>query len=253
MPCHVLVLADSLAFHGPQRPELLTDPRLYPQVLARGLGAATGSPYEADVVARLGATARDGWWYLTRDPLVYSVLLPRADAVVLALGSMDQLPAAIPTYLREGISYLRPAWLRHAARRAHGAAHPFVVRRITRGRLRTLPQAATDSYLTRCLQGIRHFRPAVPVVGVVPPRHASAHYGRVTSGHAAAQRAARAWGERHGVPMLELWPLVRPELRAGRLNPDGMHWSWPVHEAVGTALARLIVPSLADSPAPGQG
>src|SRR5205085_1356183 len=98
----VLVLTDSLAFHGPERGELLTEPRIWPNVLARAL------PGAVDVVARRGWTARDAWWALTRDPQVYSVLLPRADVVVLAVGGMDYLPALLPTYLREGIPYLRP-------------------------------------------------------------------------------------------------------------------------------------------------
>src|SRR5439155_22730411 len=34
----VLVLADSLAFHGPERAELLTHPSLYPNAMARALG-----------------------------------------------------------------------------------------------------------------------------------------------------------------------------------------------------------------------
>src|SRR4051812_43190966 len=115
----VLVIADSLAFHGPRQPELLTHSALYPNVLARELGA------EVDVVARLGWTARDAWWALTRDPAVYSVLLPRADAVVLGVGGMDQLPASLPTYLREGISYLRPGWVRRPVRSAFHHIHPY--------------------------------------------------------------------------------------------------------------------------------
>jgi diglucosylglycerate octanoyltransferase len=90
----LLVVADSLAFHGPERGELSTRPELFPNVAAADLGTT------ADLVARRGWTARDAWWALTRDPLVYSVLLPRADAVLLAVGGMDYLPAVVPTYLR---------------------------------------------------------------------------------------------------------------------------------------------------------
>lgn len=241
---HVLVLADSLAFHGPERPELLTEPRLYPHVLAAALTERTGERWEADVVARLGATARDGWWWLTKDPHLYSTLLPRADAVVLGLGNFDQLPAAVPTWLREGIAYLRPGSVRRRVRRGFHAAHPHVVRWVTRGRLRALPQVATDHYLARSLAGIRHYRPGVPAVGFVPYTHRSAYHAFNRRGFQPAQRAARAWGERHDVPMLELWPLVRPDLEAGRLNPDGMHFSWGVHRSVGVGLADLVSPQL---------
>ena len=133
----VLVLADSLAFHGPERGELSTHPGLYGNVAAAALGTTL------DLVARRGWTARDAWWALTKDPLVYSVLLPRAEAVLLAVGGMDYLPAVLPTYLREGIPYLRPPALRRAARTAYQAMQP-VGARLTGGRWRTLPQALTD-------------------------------------------------------------------------------------------------------------
>ena len=38
--------------------------------------------------------------------------LPKADVLVLAVGSMDTLPSPLPTYLREGLRYLRPDPLR---------------------------------------------------------------------------------------------------------------------------------------------
>jgi diglucosylglycerate octanoyltransferase len=235
---HVLVIADSLAFHGPQRPELLTHPCLYPHVLARTL-ARPGRPVVADVVARLGWTARDAWEALTRDPHVYSTLLPRADVVVLAVGGMDYLPAILPTYLREGIRHLRPAWLRRAVRTGFQTALPYGAR-LTRGRWRTLPQRLTDDFLSRCVTGIRTFRPGVPVVGVLPPPHDAPSYGRVVAGHPRAVEAARRWGAREGVPMVDLPALVGPYLAAGRLNPDGMHWPWACHADVGKALAEAV-------------
>lgn len=67
-------LADSLAYHGPARPELLSDARLFANVTAAALGA------DADIVAQVGWTARHAWRSLTRDPRVYSFLVPTADA-----------------------------------------------------------------------------------------------------------------------------------------------------------------------------
>jgi hypothetical protein len=229
----LLVIADSLAFHGPDRGELSTRPELYPNVAAAELGTT------ADLVARRGWTARDAWWALTRDPLVYSVLLPRADAVLLAVGGMDYLPAVLPTYLREGIGYLRPPALRRAARAAYHAAQP-VGARLINGRWRTLPQSLTDRYLSRCVAGIRYYHPGLPVLGVLPPPHDAPLYGRVTAGHAPAVAAARGWGEREGVPMVDLASIVGRHLRDGRGNPDGMHWSWECHAEVGQAVARAI-------------
>ena len=234
----LLVVADSLAFHGPERGELSTRPELFPNVAATDLGTT------ADLVARRGRTARDAWWALTRDPLVYSVLLPRADAVLLAVGGMDYLPAVVPTYLREGIGYLRPPAIRRAARAAYQAVQP-VGARVTGGRWRTLPQALTDAYLSRCVGGIRYYHPGVPVLGVLPPPHDAPLYGRVTAGHAPAVAAARAWGEREEVPMVDLASIVARHLAAGGGNPDGIHWSWQCHAEVGHAVAEAVRKALA--------
>ena len=235
---HVLLIADSLCFHGDRRPELLTHPQIFPNVMAAELTRQHG-PTRVDIVTRMGWTARDAWWALTKDPVTYGLLLPRADAVVLAVGSMDQLPASLPTYLREGLSYVRPGTVRRPLRRAYHRVHPWVVR-ATRARLRTLPQAATDHYLSRCVGAVRHFHPGVPVVGITPPRHVSAYYGGMHPGHPAARAAARVWAEREGVPAVELEPLVAPEREAGRNNPDGMHWGFGCHAAVGAALAAAV-------------
>jgi hypothetical protein len=234
----VLVIADSLAFHGPRQPELTTHPGLYPNVLAKDLGV------EVDLVARFGWTARDAWWALTKDPQVYSVLLPRADAVVLGVGGMDSLPASLPTYLREGIAYIRPGGLRRQVRRLYYRAHPPVVR-LLGGRMRVLPQAATDAFLSRCVQGIRLIRPGIPVVAMTPAPWDSPYYP-VNRGHATARAGALAWAAREGVPVLDVESIVAPSLVDGSANPDGMHWSWQVHEEIGVGLARLIATSAED-------
>ena len=122
MGAHLFVVADSLAFHGPERIEQPTDDRLYPMVCARELGA------EVDLVAREGWTARDAWWALTKDPMAYGVYLPRADYVVIGVGGMDQLPASIPTWLRDSLPYVRPGGLRRRLRRAYRDLTPGVIR-----------------------------------------------------------------------------------------------------------------------------
>lgn len=229
----LLVIGDSLAFHGPEHGELLTHPGLYPNVLGRLLGA------EVDTVARLGWTARDAWWAITRDPYVYSVLLPRADAVVLAVGGMDQLPASLPAYLRHGLDYVRPGPLRRALKQAHHRATPYVVR-ATRGRLRTLPQHVTLHYLTRCVTAIRDLHPGTPVAGIVPPPFDAWYFGHVTRTHEPATRAHRDWGRANDVPLADLDLVIAPHLAAGTLNSDGMHWSWAAHEEVAKALAEAL-------------
>jgi hypothetical protein len=233
---HVLVIADSLAFYGPERGALLTDPRLYPNVMAAALSTAR-APVSADVVARVGWTARDAWWALTRDPLVYSVLLPRASAVVLAVGNMDYLPTAVPTWLREGIRFLRPPAIRRGVRAAYRLAQPRIAG-VTPWR--ALPQSLTDQYLSHCVGGVRYYHPGVPVIGVLPPPHRAPTYGDHARGHGAAVGAARAWGRRQRVPMVDLAAQVGPNLAAGRANPDGMHFGWESHRAVGEALAAAV-------------
>lgn len=229
----VLVLGDSTAFHGPTQAELLTHPGLFPNVLGRLLDA------EVHTLARLGWTARDAWWALTRDPYLYSVLLPKADVVVLALGGMDHLPASLPAYLRTGLDYIRPGTVRRRVKKAFHLANPYVVR-ATRGAIRQLPQRATLAYLSRIVDAIRAVRPGVTIVGIVPPPFDAEYFGHVTRTHAPAVEAHRAWGREKGVPLADLHLVVAPHLDAGTLNPDGMHWSWAAHEDVAKALAEVI-------------
>lgn len=229
----ILVLGDSLAFHGPAQAELLTHPGLFPNVVARLLDA------HVDTQARLGWTARDAWWAITRDPYVYSVLLPRADVVVLALGGMDHLPASLPTYLRTGLDYIRPGSVRRRVKKAYHLATPYVVR-LTRGAMRSLPQRVTLHYLDRIVDAIRATHPHVRIVGVTPSPFDAEYYGHVTCTHLPAVTAHRAWGRRKNVPLVDLHEIVQPHLDSGDMNPDGMHWSWAAHEEVAKALADLI-------------
>jgi diglucosylglycerate octanoyltransferase len=233
-PRHVLVFADSLAFHGPDRPHPPGDPRLYPNVMA----AELGDHVRADLVARLGWTARDAWWALTKDPRVWGELVPRAEAIVLGVGGMDQLPAAVPTYLRDGIPYVRPGALRRRVRRAYTTGSPWVIR-ATGGRVRQLPQAATDHYLARIVEAVHHFRPGIPVVLLGPSPHAAASYPSQRQ-HGPAVAAARRWAVSHGAGFVDLDPIVTPSLDDGSGNPDGMHWSWPVHRTVGETVAERL-------------
>jgi len=228
----LLVIADSLAFHGPQRIEDPTDPRLYPQVLAGVLDA------RVDLVARQGWTTRDGWWALTKDPVAYGVYLPRADAVVIGLGGMDQLPASIPLWLRTSIPYVRPGGLRRRLRAAYRDLTPPVIR-ATKGVMRQVPQQVSDRYLARIIEGIRAVRPDVPIAVLAPTAYHSAYYPSDRH-HASSVRAARALSARLGVPLVDPSPFVLPGLADGTANPDGLHWSWAAHASVGRALADAI-------------
>lgn len=230
---YLLVFADSLAFHGPDAPVAPTDPRLFGTI-------AAGHPgWSVDLLARPGWTARDGWWALTKDPVAWGVYLPRASAVVLSLGHMDQLPAALPTWLRESMPYIRPGHVRRRVRSLYRSAAPPVIRR-TGGRLPQLPIPATSHYLSRIVEGIRAYRPEVPVLRLLPAPYDAAIYPSQRH-HGEAVATGRQWCERHEVAAIDLDPLVGPNLAAGRNNPDGMHWGWETHAAVGEALGRRLL------------
>jgi len=227
---HLLVIGDSLAFHGPEKAVPPSDPRLYPQVAGRHLGMAV------DLVARQGWTARDGWWALTKDPVVWGEYLPRAGALLLGVGGMDQLPTPVPTWLRDSIPYVRHWRVRRTARETLRRATAALARRVN-GPFRMLPQPATDRYLSRMVQGVRALRPGLPIALLGPPPWTGPYYPS-TRFHAAALAAARVWAAREGVAYVDVEPLVAPRLAS--CNPDGMHWSWEVHALVGEAVARNL-------------
>lgn len=236
------MLTDSLAFHGPGQGELTTEPRLWPNLMAAAL-TELGVPSEATSYGRRGWTARDAWFALTRDPYLYSVLLPQADVVVLAVGGMDYLPAVLPTHLREGIRLLRPKPLRRLATGTFRRAQPLGAR-LLRGRWRTLPQSLTDHYLSRSVQGIRHFHPDTVVFGITPPPHDAPGYGRVGNGHLPAVRAAQRWAAADAVELLPFDEWVAPFIATEGMNADGLHWGWQCHRSVGERAAARLAGSL---------
>lgn len=234
----ILVFTDSLAFHGPQLAELTTEANLWPNVLAAALSKGA-EPTTVTSYGRRGWTARDVWFALTRDPYVYSVLLPRAGTVILAVGGMDYLPAVLPMHLREGIRLLRPPALRRAATGTFRRLQPLGARMLN-GRWRNLPQSLTDHYLTRCVEGIRYFHPRTRILVTTPPPHSAASYGRVLTGHRPAVQATERWAEQHGIEVLAFHDWVAPFLGRPDMNPDGIHWSWTCHRTVGTETAAVL-------------
>lgn len=242
----MLVLADSLAFHGPAHHELLTEPRLWPNV------AATHAGLVPDVVARAGWTSRDGWWALTQDPRVWTTLAdPALAALVLAVGSMDAAPASVPVWAREAIRYVRPGPVRRRVRSAYLSAHPHVVR-ATSGRIRQLPQPATEHYWARTVAAVRHHRPDLLLVMLGPTPWKSAAYPS-NRHYPTMLAAARHFAQTHGLRFVDLEPIVAPMHAEGRGNPDGMHWDWPTHAGVGQAVAAALADPGAPTPTGGAG
>lgn len=228
----LLVLADSLAFHGPTGPMPSDDSRLWPNVMADSLGG------RALLFAGAGWTARDAWWALAGDPNIWASL-PRIDALVLAVGSMDTLPSPLPTYLRGGLRYLRPDRLRRSVRGMYQRAQP-VLSRMFAGHPVALPAGLSVHYLDETLRAIRALRPELPAFGILPATHRASSYGYVHTGYAPAAAAIGEWGERRAVPLLDLAALTKEHVFRGHGNPDGMHWGWAGHEKVGKAMAVLV-------------
>lgn len=233
----VLVLADSLAFHGPSRAEPANEPRLWPNVLAGALGG------RAELFAGTGWTAREAWWALSGDPRIWA-LMPDLDAVVLGVGGMDTLPSPLPSYLRSGLRYLRPDGLRRRVRAGYLATQPVLARLQAAafgGWPVALPARVTVRYLERCRAAVHALRPDVPIVALSPSVHRSPRYGHVHSGRPRAEAALRRWAEPAGVGVVDVPALVGEHIAAGHGNPDGLHWGWVAHEAVGKAVAATLV------------
>jgi diglucosylglycerate octanoyltransferase len=229
----LLVLADSLAFHGPDRAEPANEPRLWHNVAATALGG------RAELLAGYGWTARHAWRALIHDPRIWPVM-PTVDALVLGVGGMDTLPSPLPTAVRELIPSLRPDRLRRAVRDGYQAAQPWLARAfalLPGGGPVALPPAQTVRYLELCRRAVTTIRPGIPVVALLPSVHRAAAYGYAHPGRPAAERATVAWASSVGAATLDVPALVREHVFAGEGNPDGMHWGWCGHRRVGEALA----------------
>ncbi|SFO34669.1 GDSL-like Lipase/Acylhydrolase family protein [Pseudonocardia ammonioxydans] len=233
----LLVVGDSLAFHGPDRAYPADEPRIWPNLAADRLGGT------AELVARAGWTARHAWSAISGDPRVWAAL-PRVDAVVLGVSGMDSLPSPLPTALRELIPVLRPVPLRRAVRSGYRRAQPVLSRTLARipgGGPATLPARLTASYLEQCRAGIHALRPGLPVVTLLPSVHRAADYGLAHPHRAATDAAIREWAAgAPAVSVLDVAALVGGHVLGGHGNPDGMHWGWEGHRAVGAALAELL-------------
>ncbi|GAB2971757.1 hypothetical protein GCM10027184_21520 [Saccharothrix stipae] len=158
---------------------------------------------------------------------------------MLAVGHMDTLPSPLPTYLRQGLRYLRPEGLRRRARAGYLTLQPVLSRALW-GFPVALPPRLTVRYLNDSVCAVRSLAPGIRVVGMTPSVHCSSAYAGVHSGRAAAERAVRTWAEGVGVPLLDVPPLVTEHVRSRCGNPDGMHWGWEGHALVGNAMAGLI-------------
>ncbi|KAA0022954.1 diglucosylglycerate octanoyltransferase [Antrihabitans cavernicola] len=233
----LLVLADSLAYYGPEGGLPADHPEIWPNLVAAELG------WDVELVARIGWTCRDAYWALTQDPRVWATV-PRAGAVVLGVGGMDSLPSPLPTAMRELIRYVRPPQLRRVVRGSYGWLQPRLSKL---GRPVALPPHLSVDYLERTRKAMAFVRPDLPFVATLPSVHDCEAYGRVHAGRAPAVRAVTAWADSTGVPLVDLAECVRDNIFSDDANPDGIHWGWDAHRRVADAMVATIVGARADA------
>lgn len=226
----LLVIADSLSYFGPKGGLPADHPRIWPNLVAAELD------WDVELVARIGWTCRDAYWALIGDPRVWAAV-PRAGAVVFAVGGMDTLPSPLPTALRELIRYVRPPALRRVVRATYNWLQPKLSKL---GRPVALPPKVSVDYLEQSRTALAQLRPGLPVVAVLPSVHDCAAYGRVHSGRPRAVEALRAWSGRTSVPLVDLGEAVRDNIFSGEANPDGIHWGWDGHTAVANAMVKTL-------------
>ncbi len=201
--------------------------------------AARVGDTRVDLCARLGWTAREMWWAVAKDPVVWGEYILRAHAAVIAVGGMDHLPASIPTVLRDSIPYTRPGWLRRRVRTTYRRYSPAAIR-LTGGHMRQLPQSATDHYIRITVEALRHYEADLPIVLLSPSAYDTRHYPSDRH-HGPARNAAFRLARELDLLYVDTEPMVVPSLRDGTANPDGMHYSWRSHQLIGDAVAGALV------------
>lgn len=226
----LLVLADSLSYYGPKGGLASDHPDIWPNLVARQLD------WDVELVARIGWTSRDVWWALTQDPRVWSAV-PRAGAVVFAVGGMDSLPSPLPTALREQLRYLRPPALRRVVRSGYQWLQP---RLAPVGWPVALPPRLSVEYLEKSRAALGYLRPDLAVLATLPSVHRSEAYGKVHSGRAGAVTAITGWAQEKGVPLVDLAEAVRDNVFSDQGNPDGIHWGWDGHVKVAAAMLEAL-------------
>lgn len=251
-PAHtrLVVLADSLSFHGPDGPVPLADPRLYPNRLASRLSAVGGMDWEVQVVARAGWCLRDVWLALQKDVHLQQQVVMGAGAVVLGVGSSDPLPVGLPRSVTAVVPFVRPAPLRRRLRRAIDRAHPHLVR-ATGGRLLYTPPDVYEHCWRKSIGGLRLFAPDAALCAILPAIHMGPYYAADNRHRDRFATLTRDLARELDVPVVDLAPLCARWL--SKFNADGLHWPWEVHAEVAAAMAAALGPGVASARvAPGR-
>jgi hypothetical protein len=183
---------------------------------------------------------------LQKDVHLQQQLLMQADAVVLAVGSADQLSVAVPRWVMMALPYLRPTSVRREIRRRIDHVHPRLTL-LTRGRFPYTPPEVIEHCWNKSVDAIRLFAGEdIPLVAVLPPYHQTVYYGGVTRHHDRTHRLMAGLGHERDVAMVDLAGFTRNRL--DELNTDGAHWSWQIHQDVGGAMADSLAPQIPRQP-----
>ncbi|MGI9018415.1 MAG: hypothetical protein ACR2HR_15145 [Euzebya sp.] len=190
------------------------------------------------------------WLALQKDVHLQQQMLMSADAVVLGIGSADQLSVAVPRWVMMSLPYLRPKRVRRELRRRIDHVHPLATR-LTGGRFRFTPPEVIAHGWTKSVDAIRLFAGSeVPLVAVLPAFHRTVYYGGMTTHHRRVHSLFVDLAASHDVTTVDLALLTRDRL--DELNSDGAHWSWDIHRDVGVAMAIALAPQIAAVPRTGQ-
>lgn len=248
-PLRLVVVADSTAFTGPTGPLLPDDPSLYPRVAAAAIEDATGRAVALNVLAHPGAGVRGTYYDVTKNRHTMFEMLMRADAVVLGIGSFDHAPVGVPPLFEAMVPFVMPRSARRVVRRVLRGAHPIGAR-LTASRLTRVPAAEFARLYDRILFEVRALSWGAPGVAIGPTSHRSAYYGHRHPQHAARSRMQADLAREHGYAVVESWPHVEPWIE--KLNPDGIHWPFESHAAIGAAVAAALVRQITgEVPSPG--
>lgn len=177
------------------------------------------------------------------------------DALVLAVGTFDQVSEALPQWIRDFRQSVCPRVIRDVVDPVCRLLTPPTVY-LTAGGFRRLSQGETDYNLARLLAEFADTHPlgaeasasdrpdsgepkgsrAIPVVLIAPSPCADRTLVTAEN-HRKALIAARRWADRYETGYVELEQPVADAHRDGSANPDGFHYSWSVHEAMATMVA----------------
>jgi diglucosylglycerate octanoyltransferase len=234
----LVVLGDSLAFHGPEGPVPLTEARLYPNQLGVRLAVGTGESWDVAVVARAGWCTRDLWLALQKDVHLQQQVLMGADAVVIGIGGADALTVGLPRSVMAVLPFVRPTPLRRWLRQQVDRAHPALIG-LTAELLRFTPRSVYRHCWRKSVEAVRLFTRDAPLCALMPPLHAGPYYRHSLRHHHDTVADTGTLAADLNVPLVDVPALMGPWL--DRLNPDGLHWPWELHAAVAEAMAEVLL------------